>query len=417
MTNLADGTSVAPGAAGGRGSIGGVSSTTTRGPRRTFKSRPTRTAPQVPRSAGAGVQQRALRRPILLAATVALLGGLVALVVSAALGERWRAEATVVHTATADPLLFNGTNDATTQRSLLNAAGFAVSETVLEPAAQTLPGFDDWADLRGAVTVTPEPGSSLLTISAWAHGRQEAQDIVAAVTESFVEASRRRAVDIATATAAAARAGARSAESGERGVLLDLAARADVVAQTVQPVTVLSQAPPVRTRPVLLRDVATGAVFGLLLTAALLLLPYKRGRSVVWAQDAAELLGLPVAEVASGEIIGGSSMLDQIWHLIGQHPSGRLVVVPAGASSVSAAAAVAALLRTSMPVRPGPSGLGYQVEVAGDPLTSVVAPLVRTSGAVIFAIEQGAPAREVRTSHLLSKSWDRPADAAIIVGP
>lgn len=369
-----------------------------------------------------------LRGPVgllALAGALTLLGAVTGLLLSSALGPRWEAGATVSFTSvSADPLLFGNPNASLTERDTADAAALAVSQAVLEPASQILGTDEPWEELQGNVTVTPQPGSSILTLTATAAEPEVAEARLAAVTDSLSQVLRQRVVAAATATAAAASARATTASAEQRGALSEIAARAEVVAETADPVQVLTTEAPDQVRPAPVRDAATGAVFGLLLAATALVLVRVRPSKVTGGRDAAELLGLPAVVLRSGEIADGTARLvDDLCRLAGQAPNPCLVVIPAGLRGQEAAREVAGVLTDGArqvqddgPVLRGRGSNAPRVVVTGDPLTSVVEPSTRHAGAVVLAVEAGTSSRELRAVHRLTAEWDHRPDAVIVTG-
>ena len=382
-----------------------------------------------PRS-GLGRLWELLRLPVV--ATV--LGAAAGVAVSLSGGPSWEAESTVAFTPPSqDPLVFPGANPASADRELADAAALATSEAVLAPAASRLGAEEDWTVLRDATTVTPTPGSSVITIACSAADREGAATRVDAVVTAFVDATRQAVVDEATRTAEAAAAG--DALATGQGDLADIRARAEVLARTADPVRVLSTTPPDQTAPAPVRDAATGGVLGLLLAATLLAVRSARPSQVSTGHDARELLGLPSGVIRAGQVAPGSEQLiEDLQHLEGRRPGHRVVVVPAGAASVAAAQEVAAVLRDTIPAHQtadehvlpdGASADGAAadradpftswVRVTGDPSASIVGPLLEEATAVVLAVRRGAPVREVRTAQRLGRQWQRPPDAVIVM--
>ena len=56
-----------------------------------------------------------------------------------------------------------------------------------------------------------------------------------------------------------------------------------------------------------------------------------------------------------------------------------------------------------------------RVRVTPDPTTTVIAPALREATAIVLAVEHGAPLREIRTAQRLSRQWQRPAHAVIVM--
>lgn len=361
---------------------------------------------------------RARAWPVLLALLLTALGAAAGAAVSLVGGPSWEASRTLAYTTySADPLLAGGPPSETyLQRSLQNAATLAQSQEVLEPAADGL-GLSGWTELRDAVSVTPESGTDVLQLTATASAAGPAQERLDAVTESLTQVAQQRVVDTASAVATAAR---RSLEQTPEGSgLQELAARADVIARTARPVQVLSTPPPAQTGPDLLRDVATGAVLGLLLAAGVLVLLRVVSGRVRTGRDAGEVLALPSAEVRSGGLDDqGERLVHDLLRAAAAHPRRRLLVVPAGSSSLAAADELAELVeqhRTCPEV--GPDGAGdVVVLVADDPSTSVLSADAQDSSVVALAVAPGVPARDVRTVQRMSERWERPLAAAFVGG-
>ncbi|WP_217644926.1 hypothetical protein [Geodermatophilus amargosae] len=368
---------------------------------------------------------RLLGLPLL--ATV--LGAAAGVAVSLVGGPQWEAQSTMVYTPPSqDPVVFPGANPAAAEREVADAAALAASEAVLAPAAGRLGDGQAWTDLQGAVTVTPSPGSGVITVSVTATETEEVAARLAAVVTSFADVARQQAVDAANAAAAAA--GATAGSDG--GAAEDVRARAEVLARTADPVRVLSTTTPVQTAPAVPRDAATGGVLGLILAAGLLAVRSARPSRVSSARDAGEMFGLPVGVIRAGQVVPGSERLvEDLQRLGGPGTGHRLVVVPAGAASVAAAQEVAAVLRDTIPAhRPADEHVPVtdggtavdvgpaenRVRVTADPTTTVVAPALQQATAVVLAVEQGAPLREVRTVHRLSRHWERPPDAVVVTG-
>lgn len=369
---------------------------------------------------------RLLRLPL----AAAPLGAALGIAVSAAAGPQWQVQSTVAFSSSSqDPVLFSSSNASVADRELADATALATSEAVLAPAADRLGTGEDWTTLQDVITVTPSTGSDIITISGTAPSRSRAAARVEAVVASFAQVSRQRVVEAARRTAAAATSGDAPASGAQ--ALSDIAARAGVLASTAEPVRVLSTTAPTQTGPALARDGATGAVLGLLLAAAVLVLLAARPSRVSTSQDAAEIFGLPSGALRDGQVLPGSrSLISDLQRLNGDRREQRLVVVPAGSASSKAAVEVAAALQSTPPGRrpadvpfaaPGPpdgsdAAVAGWVVVTGDPLTTVVSPLLREASAVVLAVGGGAPMREVRTVHRLSGQWERPPDAVIVAG-
>ena len=381
-----------------------------------------------PRS-GLGRLWRLLWLPVV--ATV--LGAAAGVAVSLAGGPSWEAETTVAFTPPSqDPLVFPGANPASADRELADAAALATSEAVLAPAASRLGTEQDWTVLRDATTVTPSPGSGVITIACTAADREGAATRVDAVVTAFADVTRQAVVDEATRTAEAAAAGNAPATEED---LADIRARAEVLARTADPVRVLSTTPPDQTAPAPVRDAATGGVLGLLLAATLLAVRSARPSQVSTGHDARELLGLPSGVIRAGQVAPGSEQLiEDLQRLEGRRPGHRVVVVPAGAASVAAAQEVAAVLRDTIPAHRTadehvlPDGAAADgtaadradpftswVRVTGDPSASIVGPLLEEATAVVLAVRRGAPVREVRTAQRLGRQWQRSPDAVIVM--
>jgi capsular polysaccharide biosynthesis protein len=370
-----------------------------------------------------------LRRLLGLPILAAVLGVAVGIATSLAGGPQWEAQSTMVYTPPSqDPVVFPGANPAAAERELADAAATAASEAVLAPAAGRLGSGEDWTDLQSAVTVTPSPGSGVITLSVTATEAEEAAARLDAVVTSFAEVARQQAVDAANAAAAAA--GTTVGPDG--GAAEDVRARAEVLARTADPVRVLSTTAPDRTGPAVARDAATGGVLGLILAAGFLAVRSARPSRVSSARDVGEMFGLPVGVIRAGQVVPGSERLvDDLQRLGGPGTGHRLVVVPAGAASVAAAQEVAAVLRDTIPAhRPAEEHVPVadggtavdvgpaenRVRVTSDPTTTVVAPALHGATAVVLAVERGAPLREVRTVHRLSRHWERPPDAVVVTG-
>jgi hypothetical protein len=358
-----------------------------------------------------------------------VLGAMAGVAVSLVGGPSWDAESTVAFTPPSqDPLVFPGANPASADRELADAAALATSETILAPAASRLGTGEDWTVLRDATTVTPTPGSGVITIACTAADREDAAARVDAVVTAFADATRQAVVDEATRTAEAAAAGDIPATG--QGDLADIRARAEVLARTAGPVRVLSTTPPDQTAPAPVRDAATGGVLGLLLAATLLAVRSARPSQVSTGHDARELLGLPAGVIRAGQVAPGSErLIEDLQRLEGRRPGHRVVVVPAGAASVAAAQEVAAVLRDTIPAhrtadeRVAADGAGVDaldpvtswVRVTGEPSTTIVGPMLEEATAVVLAVRRGAPVREVRTAQRLGRQWQRSADAVIVM--
>jgi capsular polysaccharide biosynthesis protein len=370
---------------------------------------------------------RLLSLPLL--ATV--LGAAAGVAVSLVGGPQWEAQSTVVYTPPSqDPVVFPGANPAAAEREVADAAALAASEAVLAPAASRLGDGQAWTDLQEAVTVTPSPGSGVITVSVTATEAEEVAARLAAVVSSFADVARQQAVDAANMAAAAAAAGGTAGSDG--GAAEDVRARAEVLARTADPVRVLSTTTPVQTAPSVPRDAATGGVLGLILAAGLLAVRAARPSRVSSARDAGEMFGLPVGVIRAGQVVPGSERLvEDLQRLGGPGTGHRLVVVPAGVASVAAAQEVAAVLRDTIPAhRPADEHVPLtdggtavdvgpaenRVRVTADPTTTVIAPALLGATAVVLAVEKGAPLREVRTVHRLSRHWERPPDAVVVTG-
>jgi capsular polysaccharide biosynthesis protein len=370
---------------------------------------------------------RLLGLPVL----AAVLGAAAGAAASLAGGPQWEAQSTVVYVPPSqDPVVFPGANPGSADRELADAAALAASEAVLAPAAGRLGAGEGWADLQDVVTVTPSPGSGVITVSVTGSEAGVAAGRLDAVVTSFAEVARQQAVDAANAAAAAAALGATGGSGA--GSADDVRARAEVLARTADPVRVLSTTQPAQTAPAVPRDAATGGVLGLVLAAALLAVRSARPSRVSSARDVGEMFGLPAGLIRAGQVVPGSERLvEDLQRLGGPGMGHRLVVVPAGAASVAAAQEVAAVLRDTIPApRPadehvpmadggtavdvGPAG--NRVHVTADPTTTVVAPALREATAIVLAVERGAPLREVRTVQRLSRHWDRPPDAVLVMG-
>jgi hypothetical protein len=357
-----------------------------------------------------------------------VLGVAAGVAVSLAGGPSWQAESTVAFTPPSqDPLVFPGANPASADRELADAAALATSQRVMAPAAGRL-GTEDWTVLRDATTVTPTPGSSVISIAVTAADREEASARLDAVVTAFADSARQAVVDEATRIAGAAAAGD-TPETGQ-GDLADIRARAEVLARTADPVRVLSTTPPTQTGPAPVRDAATGGVLGLLLAATFLAVRRARPSQVATGHDAGELLGLPAGVIRAGQVVPGSErLIEDLQRLEGRRPGHRVVVVPAGPASVAAAQEVAAVLRDTIPAyraadehvladgaaadRTDPAT--SWVRVTGDPSATLVDPLLEEATAVVLAVQGGAPVREVRTAQRLSRQWQRPAHAVIVM--
>lgn len=360
-----------------------------------------------------------------------VLGAAAGVAVSVSGGPSWEAESIVAFTPPSqEPLLFPGANPGSADRELADAAALATSEAVLAPAAGRLDADQDWTALRDVTTVTPTPGSGVITIACTAPDPEAAAARVAAVVTAFADTTRQQVVDEAVEIAEAAAAGA-VPPAGE-GDLAGIRARAEVLARTAEPVRLLSTTPPIQTAPAPLRDAATGGVLGLLLAATLLAVRKARPSQVSTGRDAGELLGLPSGVIRAGQVAPGSEgLIEDLQRLEGWPPGHRLVVVPAGGTSAAAAHEVAAVLRDTIPARraadehvlsdgvardraedmPG----SHWVRATGDPTTTIVTPLLEDATAVILAVRQGAPVREVRIAQRLSREWKRPPDAVIMM--
>jgi hypothetical protein len=144
------------------------------------------------------------------------------------------------------------------------------------------------------------------------------------------------------------------------------------------------------------------------------------------------MFGLPAGVIRAGQVVPGSERLvEDLQRLGGPGIGHRVVVVPAGAASVAAAQEVAAVLRDTIPAhRPADERVPVtdggtvvdvgpaenRVRVTADPTTTVVAPAMREATAIVLAVERGAPLREVRTVQRLSRQWERPPDAVLVMG-
>jgi hypothetical protein len=250
------------------------------------------------------------------------------------------------------------------------------------------------------------------------------------VTSAFADVARQQVVDAATRAAAAAGAGDLPASGTDTRE--DIAARAEVLVRTAQPVRVLSTVPPVQTGPAPLRNAATGGVLGVILAATLLAVRSARPVRVSTGRDAGELFGLPAGVITAGQVVPGSErLIEELQQLGGRGAAHQVLVVPAGPSSTGAAQEVAAVLRDTIPARlaaeeparvdGGATGevaphTASWVRVTGDPSATVVAPLLRQATAVVLAVERGAPLREVRAVQRVSRHWERRADAVIVTG-
>jgi capsular polysaccharide biosynthesis protein len=353
-----------------------------------------------------------------------VLGAAAGLLLSRALGPEWSAGATVSFSSvSADPLLFGNPNASLTERDTADAAALAVSQSVLEPASALLGTGTPWDELQRSVTVTPQPGSSILTLEATAADGPDAAARLLAVTNSLEEVLRQRVVEAASSTATAAAAAAAAAPEGQQGALSEIAARARVVAATADPVQVLTTEAPQQVRPAPVRDAATGAVLGLLLAAAALVLVRVRPAKVTNGRDAGELLGLPAGQLRTGEAGDETvALVDDLRRLAHQSLQPCLVVIPAGAGGAAAAQEVAALLTGSADQVVGKQRAGAgertaatpRVVITGDPLTSVVEPSVRHAGAVVLAVETGTSSRTLRAVHHLTAAWEHRPDAVIV---
>jgi capsular polysaccharide biosynthesis protein len=392
------------------------------------------TGPVSPRAAGGrhslgprsalGRLWELLRLPV--AGTV--LGVAAGVAVSLAGGPSWQAESTVTFAPPSqDLLVFPGANPASADRELADAAALATSQTVLAPAASRL-GTEDWTVLRDATTVTPTPGSSVITVAVTAADQADASARVNAVVTAFADAARQAVVDEATRTAEAAARGDTPAEG--QGDLADIRARAEVLARTADPVRVLSTTPATQTAPAPVRDAATGGVLGLLLAATLLAVRRVRPSQVSTGHDAGEVLGLPAGVIRAGQVVPGSErLIEDLQRLEGRRPGHRVVVLPAGAASVAAAQEVAAVLRDTIPAHraadehvPADGAAADRTDPAtswvratGNPSATIVAPLLEEATAVVLAVQGGAPVREVRAAQRLSRQWQRPPDAVIVM--
>ena len=361
----------------------------------------------------------------------AVLGAAAGVAVSLSGGPQWEAQSTVVYTPPSqDPVVFPGANPASADRELADAAALAASEAVLAPAVSRLGTGEGWTDLQEVVTVTPSPGSGVITVSVTGSEAEDTAARLGAVVSSFAEVTRQQAVDAANAAVAAAAADPTAGSDG--GAAEDLRARAEVLARTADPVRVLSTTPPSQTGPAVPRDAATGGVLGLLLAAAFLAVRSARPSRVSSARDAGEMFGLPAGVIRAGQVVPGSERLvEDLQRLGGPGIGHRVVVVPAGAASVAAAQEVAAVLRDTIPAhRPADERVPVtdggtvvdvgpaenRVRVTADPTTTVVAPALREATAIVLAVERGAPLREVRTVQRLSRQWERPPDAVLVMG-
>jgi capsular polysaccharide biosynthesis protein len=357
------------------------------------------------------------------------LGGVLGVALSFAGAPSWQAEATVTFSPPSqDPLLFPAANPASAARELADATALAVSEEVLAPAAAALDGVEDWTDLRDTVTVTPVPGSSVISVAATAPDEEAAAATVEAVVAAFAQAARDGVVEAARRAAAAVTADGVTA-GGE--VVEDVLARAEILALTADPIRVLTTSPPEQTAPAPVRNGATGVVLGIILAAAYLAVRIARPSRVTSGSDVGELLQLPSGAIRAGQVVPGSErLIEDLQHLSAGSPARLLLVVPAGPASVGAAQEVAAVLRDTIPAHrvadehvpqdaggpAGPEGSGGTwVQATGDPTGTIVAPLAREATAVILAVQSGAPVREVRTAERLTRQWERAPDAVILM--
>lgn len=327
-----------------------------------------------------------------------LLGVLTGIVVELVRPPLWQASTdTLIRTWSVDSLLLTGQPTPVETADQADAAVVAVSQTVLERAAEQL-GEPDWVALSQRVTAEPVPTSHFVTITATGPDEDSAVRTSETVATAFAEVLRDNLTDAAE--------GLRSTQVGDGDPEIQL--RVQLLTWTLQPVQVYRTTEPEQLTPSIRTPIALGvvglAVGALLLLAATLLRP-----TVGSARDAQRLLSLPAAPF---ERPGGSPETARlVARLLEANPTGDLYVAPVTADAEKAGVELVEWIRE----RRGPDYGTTRVQLIPEPTGAVLGakPKRGDVAAMLLVVPAGTPRQDVTDAAALL-AWWRATDAVVV---
>ncbi len=199
---------------------------------------------------------------------LAIVGGAVGLLVSATAAASYRtSEPVLIQTWSVDALILGNQNTALTSQDVADAAVVATSERVLTQAVTLLgePGLTP-TDLQGNVSASASQTNHFITIEAIGSTRGQSAARLAAVANAFSAASREKVLGPAQRLVDA------PANVSGATVSAEARLRAEVILDTIQPVTLYSAGVPEKTGSSPAVNTVAGAVVGLAVGALIVIL-------------------------------------------------------------------------------------------------------------------------------------------------
>lgn len=310
----------------------------------------------------------------------------------------WQASTdTLIRTWSVDSLLLTGQPTPVETADQADAAVVAVSQTVLERAAERL-GAPDWVALSRRVTAEPVPTSHFVTITATGPDEQSAVLTSETVATAFAEVLRENLTDAAE--------GLRSTQIGDGDPAIQL--RVQLLTWTLQPVQVYRTTEPEQLTPSLQTPLALGVV-GLAIGALVVLAATLLRPTVGSARDAQRLLSLPSAPFTRP---GGSPETARlVARLLEANPTGDLYVAPVTADAEKASIELVEWIRE----RRGPDFGTTRVQLIPEPTGAVLGAKPKRSdvAAMLLVVPTGTPRQDVTDAAALL-AWWRATDAVVV---